>query len=671
MGSQARRYFPLLAGLLLLAAIAWATWRPSLPPADYTMSNGTEIKSVDPAIVTGNPEGVVIRALYEGLVAWDPKDLHPVPGVAERWEISADGLEYTFFLRRDAKWSNGKPVNAHDFLYSMRRFLDPMLGAEYVFLLSPVTNADKYNRAQMAAGDPVEVELPDPPPGGLPHARGELIRGKLLETSEHEGSQFGKPLTVTRYVVEIDGRKRTFSTRPDVVGGGEKCAQVLLDFEQVAIKALDDFTIQIRLDYPTPYFLQVMGFYPLYPVNRECIETHGYPDWTRTENIVTNGPFQIQFRRVRDRLRCIRNPHYWDQENIHLNVIDILAVESQTTELNMYLTGQIDYFRAVPATIIPTLLEQKRKDFNPEPYLGVYYFKVNTEAEGLTDLRVRRALSLVVDRHELVKTVTKAGQIPAYRFVPQAMGQFVPAFAEAKRRLDVTEGRGDYQARVKEAKSLMRAAGYPDGQGLPKLTLIYNTNDMHAQIAELIQAQWKEILGIDVELENKEWGTYLSDLRKQEFMVARHGWIGDYVDPMTFLNLYLTDGPQNNTGFGDPRYDRLLEEAKRATLTEEQKKQVEQQVRAAPDWSEQQHPERLKSALIQERRVQRMLKLLEAEQILLDAVPVIPLYYYVTQDMVRPWVKGFYHNIQDAHPFKGMRIDKQLKERILKEEGLR
>lgn len=679
MGRLGRRLFAPVALVLSIVAVVWSAWIRPPEPADFTVSNSTEIKSIDPASVTGQPEGFVIRGLFEGLVDWHGEDLHVIPGVAERWTLSEDQKTYTFHLRDNAKWSNGEPILAEDFLYSFRRFLDPMTGAEYIFLLEQVVNAERYNQSEFEAGEPVEVELTTLPDNSLPHARNEVLRGKLvrrqplkLTSASTDASDDGDDdaAETELFTVDIDGRQRTFCAaykEAEKLGllsdDVEPCRQVLLDFSEVAIKAPDQRTITITLKNPTPYFLQLLGYYPLFPVNRVCIETHGYPAWTRPENLVCNGPFVLEKRRVRDRIRFRRNPHFWDQENIHLDTVDILAVESQTTELNMYLRGQIEYFRAVPAPIIPVLLAQDREDFQPVPYLSVYYYKLNTDTEQLKDARVRKALSLAVNRRELVEKVTRAGQVPAYRFVPPGIADF----ETAKRRLGISEEEPDYEANVREAQRLLADAGYPGGEGLPTMTLMFNSNDMHSQIAEFLQAQWRETLGVSIKLEAKEWSTFLADIRKQDYVIARQGWIGDYVDPNTFLNLFVTDGAQNNTGWGNARYDAMLEETAGVKLTSEEVARFTKEVRDNSSRSGAELEQEIAERLDFERRIKRMEMMVEIESLLLEEQPIIPLYYYVTQGIQRPWIEGWHQNIQDVHPFRGVRINKELKVKMMRE----
>ncbi|MFW5692591.1 MAG: peptide ABC transporter substrate-binding protein [Thermoguttaceae bacterium] len=613
-----RRYL----GYVIIAGCAglmvWAVSFGTLPPADFTFCNGDEVKTVDPAISTGQPEGRIIWALFEGLCRWHPETLEPIPGVAERWELSDDKRTYTFFLRREARWSDGTPVTAHDFTYSLRRFLHPATAAEYGKELWYIENAKRFTVREVAVGDPVEVELHEKPDGALPFAPGVLVQGTLLAIDEPEAD---RPV----FTVEVDGRSDRFQrveagAAPD---GVTACRMITYDFDHVGIRALDERTLEIRLDHPVPYFLQLMGFYPFSPVNRRCVETHGYPAWTRPENLVGNGAYRLEFRRVRDRIRLVKSPTYWNRDEVRLETIDALAVKSATTMLNLYMTGEVDWIPTVPTEVVADLL--RRDDFQPAPYLALYYYLVNTERPPLDDPRVRRALAMAVDRREIVEEVTRSGQVPAYSLVP----------AEISKYLDYTPpefGRFDPE----EARRLLAEAGYPDGSGCPRIEVLYNTSESHKAIAEVIQAQWKRHLGVDVTLSNQEWGAYLTSRRQGRYMVARAGWIGDYVDPNTFLSLFTSDNPQNQSGWSRAEYDRLIQAAQRE-----------------PD-------------------DRRRLELFHAaERIVLDELPMIPIYLYVSQSMVRPYVEGFYRNIQDVHPLWSLGIDEQKREQLRRKEGLR
>ncbi len=610
-----RNLFAVTALVLLVATTVWATLGSGLKPAEFTFCNNTEVKSFDPAIVSGSPEQNIINCLFEGLTNWDPQTLEPIPGVAESWEISDDGLTYTFHIRADARWSDGAPIRAEDFHYSWRRFLGPRTAAEYAVLAWYIKNAHRYSRggSGISPGDAVEVEL-NLPPDAVNSLRGEILHGKLLAVENAEDSD------KRTFLVDIDGREVRFDPvdDPDAVrdppDGVGWCRQVLLDFREVGIKVLDPRTLQVTLEHPTPYFLKLVGYYPFSPVNQRCVEQYGTPQWTKPGNIVSNGPFNVLFRRIRDRIRMVKNETYWNRDDVRLNVVDALAVESNATALNLFMTGKADWIINVPPAALRIMLQEDppRNDLNPAPFLGCYYYMVNTTRKPLDDVRVRRALSLALDREEICTKIMAAGELPAYSLVPPGITGY--------------EGERCAPEDPEEARRLLAEAGYPEGKGFPRMDILYNTDEAHQTIAELVRKQWQRELGIQIKTRNEEWASYLSSHRQMKYNISRRGWIGDYADPATFLDMFVTGGEQNNTGFSNAEYDRLIEEAARESDTQ-----------------------------------QRMRIFQRAERILMDELPILPIYFYVSKNMVKPYVRGFYNNIQDVHPVGAMWIDHDLK----------
>ena len=653
-----RKIFPILAACLLGGALVWAMSFGTLPKADFTFDNGTEIETVDPSLATGQPEHRVINALFEGLLHHGPKpgwqdaplnavvEMVPEPGVAEMPEISEDGRVYTFHIRENAKWSNNDAVTAHDFTWSWMRTLHPETAARYAYQLHYLVGAKKYNLAQVEEGDEVEVELPDRPDRLQLVPRGTIIRGVV--TSIHKPPEPAIPADASDeqkeeltadwkqtwvYAVEIEGQTRWFAKEPEKInrnaltpalsqreretsyaGSGvrapniEQCLHVLPDFEKtVGVRAENDRTLVVTLENRTPFFNDLVAFYPLYAVHRKCVETHGSPNWTKAENIVSNGAFKMQFRRIRDRVRMVKNEHYWDAANVKLNVVDALAIKSETTSLNMYLNGQVDWATHMPVGNIPKLKKELPREFRTGAELTAYFYRVNVTRPELRDKRVRQALNLATNKIKICERVTRAGELPATTYVPPGIAGYTgpagPPFDKEK------------------ARALLAEAGYPGGRGLPTIEILYNDMDAHRTIAEAIQQMWKENLGINTELRSLEWGVYLDSTHNLDYDVARAGWVADYPDPNTFLDMFQTGNENNQTGWGNAQYDELIQKAA-----------------AEGD------PER------------RMEMLRDAESILLDEQPIIPIYVRVTKNLVQPYVKGFFNNVQDEHPLKLLEI---------------
>lgn len=630
MNAGLRKYFPYAIGLLLFVALAWAVSFDPPPPADFTFINGAEIKSVDPSKVTGAPEGRIINAVLEGLYRPmpnpdDPTQMIPLPAAATGHTLSDDGRVYTFDMRQDAYWVNPdgsrlRPVTAEDFRWSWMRTLHPATACEYVYQLYYIKNADKYNRRIVEPGDPVEVELSDAPNPDQDFPRGTIVRGELLKIDKPPEPEIPAGVNDIRrgkimadwneswvYEVQIDGVTRKFTRADRPAGGVEKCRWLLLDFNHVGVKVNDKDQLEVTLKDPTPYFLDLAAFYVLYPMNRECIETHGFPNWTKTENIVTNGPFRMVARHIRERIRLQKNQHYWDAGNVKLNTVDALAVESETTNLNMFMEGQVDWATTVPSAVVPEL--KGMPEFRSGPMMTTYFYRLNVKRKPLNDKRVRQALAMAINKQTICDRILRAGQVPARTLVPPGLTGY-----ESPARLPYDPAR---------ARELLAAAGFPGGQSFPKLQILYNTNESHKIIAEVIQRQWRENLRIDVEIKNLEWKVFLDALHKKEYDIARSAWIGDYPDPNTFLDMFVTDGPQNETGWSNKKYDELIA-----------------------------------AAAAQGDAARRMQMMHDAEEILVDEVPIIPVYFYVSINMVQPQVKNFHSNIQDIHPLHIIEIDK-------------
>ncbi|NQU09825.1 peptide ABC transporter substrate-binding protein [bacterium] len=519
--------------LALALSFGLSACRPA-PPADLVILNGTEPETIDPAIITGQPEGRVVTALFEGLTRNDPATARAIPGVAERWEISPEGTVYTFHLRR-AQWSNGDPLTAHDFVWSWQRTLAPATASEYAYLLFHLVNAERYNSGE------------------------------------------------------------------------------LTDFAAVGVRALDEDTLEVRLQSSTPFFLDLCAFPTLYPVHRPSVER--WPeDWLKPGRLVSNGAYQLETWRINDRLRLRRNPRYWNAANVALETVDLLPVGSPQTAINLYLTGAADIIW--DKGLIPTyLLEELRSypDCHTFGYLGSYFYRFNCTRPPFDDVRVRQALTLAVDRERLVTKITKGGEKPATHFTPPG----IPGY-------DPPAGLGHDPDR---ARSLLAEAGYPGGRGFPKFKVLFNkagggAASVNEQIAIEIREMWRQQLGIKCDLENQEWKVYLNSMSALDYDVCRSSWIGDYNDPNTFLDMFVTGGGNNRTGWSLPRYDELIRAAGQ-TLDPPRRAAI----------------------------------FAEAERILCrDELPVLPLYFYVGVTFYDPakWT-GIHPNVLDVHPVDAIR----------------
>lgn len=491
--------------------------------------NGAEPQELDPQVVTGAPEHRLAFTFFEGLVNEDPQ-LNVIPGVAERWDISDDGLVYTFHLRADARWSNGDPVTAGDFVQSYQRMLTPELAAEYAYMLWHVVGAEDYSK------------------------------GKLT------------------------------------------------DFGRTGFKALDPRTLQITLRQRTPFLLHKMNHESWFPVHIPTIAKFGglkskNTPWTRPENFVGNGPYVLKSWRPSQLIVAEKSPTYWDREHVKIDELQLFPVELAEVEEKMFRSGQMDVTYELPLPKIAVYRRENPAALRIDPYNGVYFYRFNVKVKPFDDVRVRRALALAVNRETLVKNVTLGGEQPAYHLVPPNVNGYT--------------SRHTFHEDVAEAKRLLAEAGYPNGAGFPKVELIYNTLEKHRVIAEALQQMWRANLGIDLSIANLEWKVYMDAQHTRNFQFQRAGWIGDYVDPHAFLDLWETDGGNNDTNWGNPEYDRLLHIALDAK-TDAERFEI----------------------------YQRM------EKIFLDEMPVMPLFFYTYVRLVRPNVKGFITTPLDNFPWK-------------------
>ena len=501
------------------------------PPAGdvLTYNNAAEPETFDPHLMSGQPDGRIARMLFEGLVTNNAQTLAQEPGQAYRWNLSPDGLTYTFHLRSGLRWTNGDPVTARDFLWSWMRVLNPRTGARYASLLYPIKNAEAYNRGAV-------------------------------------------------------------------------------DSTRVGLAAPEDSTFVVTLANPTPYFLFMSAFYTYLPVHRATLERFG-DRWTRPENIVSNGPFRLAFWRQGNKVIVEKNPTYWDAGAVRLKRIVAYAVDDLNTSLSLYKAGMLDWNPSglIPSQYIPSVREFA--DYRHGPYHGVYFFTVNVTRKPFDNVWVRRALDYAVDREAITRGILKGSRDPWGGLAPSGYPgyQNPPGIAYDPEK----------------ARACLAKAGYPGGSGFPKISILFNTSEDNRRIAEAIQAMWKQVLGIRVELSNQEWGSYLRATVDLDYDVARRSWIGDYLDPTTFLYLMRSVDGNNRTGWSNPEYDRLMRESER-------------EVDAA----------------------KRMSLLERAERLVIAEGPVISVYHYSTNALVKPYVRGIYQNALDTHPMKKVWIDR-------------
>jgi oligopeptide transport system substrate-binding protein len=382
--------------------------------------------------------------------------------------------------------------------------------------------------------------------------------------------------------------------------------------EALGVRALDDMTLEIRLNGPTPYFLGVLTHSASYPVHRATVEQYG-DRWARPGRLVSNGAYRLRDWVMQSHIVLERNPHYWDNANTTIEEVWYYPTENQSTELQRYRADALDMTYDLPFRQLAWIRANLPDELVISEYLGIYYFGINVTREPFKDnVKLRRALNLAIDRDIITQQVTTAGEIPAYGWVPNAANyrQYVPEWAHWTQ-----------EERLAEARRLYAEAGYSPDRPL-RLQILYNTHENHRTISVAVSSMWNEALGIQTELVNEEWKVYLETRRtKQTTQVYRAGWIGDYNDAFTFAEIMHSESGLNDSGWSNPRYDELL-----ALASQEND---------------------------MERRAEH---LYEAERILIDDVPLIPIYFYVTKRLVKPWVGNYRPHIQDIVYTKDLKI---------------
>jgi len=524
---------------MMLVCMGLAACGATETPADRAIENGVLIvgngadpDTLDPHLLIGMPEANIVAALSEGLVVLDPDDSRAVrPGVAERWVHSSDYLRWTFHLRRDARWSDGAPLTARDFVYSFRRMLSPALGSEGADLLYVIRNARAYNRRE------------------------------------------------------------------------------LTEFAQVGIKAPDDHTLELTLEYPAQYLLPMLAGTNFVPVNRVAVEAGGgidNPDnrWARAGTYVGNGPFLLSEWHVNREVLVERNPQYWDAANVALNAVRFLPIDDPKAETQAFLAGELHVTQTVAAGALERLREERPGAVNSEAMLGAYLYEFNTRRPPLDDERVRRALALAVDRQTIASSLA-TGQAAIGGIVPPGIPDYktVPAAPP----------------RVGEARELLAQAGYPGGAGFPEVTLLINRFTLHRRVADMVTRGWAKNLGIKVKVREASWKTYLARMADDNFDIARSGWVAGYFDPGGFLEIMTSDGISNRTGWSDPAYDALIAEAR--TTTD---------------------------------RSRHMMLMRKAEDLMLAQQPLIPIMNYSQTYLLDPRVKGWGNSIGGERVYKFM-----------------
>lgn len=553
--------------------------RTNAMPTDKIIrtNNMSEPGALDPGLAQGTHDSWVLNHTFEGLMN-TAKDGSTVPGVAESFEVSEDGLKYVFKLRKDAKWSNGDPVTAHDFEFAWKRVLNPEFASDYSFQLYYVKGGEAYNT----------VEKP-----GIYYVKD--ADGKDTKEVDHEVKYTDADLAG----LDLAGKSED-----------EIFAMVYQKWlkekeAEVKIKALDDYTLEVELEKPTPYFDQMTAFYTLYPVNKKVVEAN--PDWAKSADThVSNGPFKLTKWEHNARIEIRKNENYYDKDKIKIEGVDFDIIESEDTTWQKYAGGEYDLLLPLPQSVVPMLKEEGTDELVIGGEVGVYYYNINTKQKGFDNVNIRKALSYALDRKIITERIAQGGQIPAFGVIP-------PGLLDDQGK-DFRADQGDlFEFNVEKAKEYLAKGLEETGMKAEDFNgkvILYNTSEGHKKIAQVVQSMWKENLGVEFALENTEFQTKLDREKAGDYDVSRAGWIGDYADPMTIMDLWVTGGSFNDSGYANPDYDALINTAKGTA----------------------------------DKKV-RMDAMKDAEKMIMDDMPIIPIYYYTQPYAVKPYLKGVYKGI--------------------------
>ncbi|MCB1064865.1 MAG: peptide ABC transporter substrate-binding protein [Verrucomicrobiae bacterium] len=585
------------------------------------LGNASEPQGLDPHLVSGVIESNIIRALFEGLCVEHPSENGtPLPGVAESWEANEKFTEWTFHLRENAQWSDGHPLTAEDFLFSFQRILNPRLGSEYSFMLYYIIGAEDLHQSRRTKA--VAKDHPDLPvaweviekdvnlSGDESAEEGTFAQKGLDHLNTEELRSVKADLSLFPWPDSVPENARAFLV--DQLIAFDESGESLWDKIGVAATAPDPHTLHVKLRAPMPFLPELTKHYTWFPVPEHAILARGavddrFSDWTQPGNLVSNGAFTLKSWRINDHIEIVKNPRYWDAETVQLNAVRYFPITNVYSEARMFYNDQLH----ITYTLGPELIRYSEENYpqqtRNELYLGTYFIRCNVTRKPLTDVRVRKALSMAIDQQSIIDNVLQGGQKPARGLVPPSGEYESPDLV----RFD-----------PEEARRLLAEAGFPNGEGFPDIRFLTTDRESAKRGAEALQGMWKEHLNISVGIDQMEWATYLSTMFKMEYDLAAGGWIGDYLDPTTFLDMWMKDGGNNRTGWFSKEYEAILREA-----------------------------EQIADPLARNQRLQ------DAERLFLEERPVLPLYWYTRNYLVHQDVKGWYPLLLDNHPLKFVRLE--------------
>ena len=468
---------------------------------DLSVCFASEPQTIDPALNSAVDGAVMLQHFFEGLMKWadggnaanDKGNMNYaklVNGQAASYEktVNADGtVTYTFKIRPDAKWSDGKAVTASDFVFTWQRLASPATAADYCYMI-------------------------------------DMVKG----------------------YAEVNSGEADPST--------------------LAVSAPDASTFQVTITYDCPYFLEVCAFPATFPVRKDIVEAN--PDtWTtanNSANYISNGPYKLAEWVHDSYIKMVPNEHHYDVANLGPDSITFRLMADQNAMLAGYRSGDLQFINDMPVDEVAGLLASGELDI--VDYIGTYYVVYQTQKAPFDDWRVRKAFTLAIDSPYIVEQITQSGEVPAAGFVPSGIYDADPAGKDFRTTggnyWEIPTTDEIYAKNVAEAKALLAEAGYPNGEGFPVVTYLYNTSDAHKAIGEALQQMWQKELGVTVQLQNQEWNAFLENRKNGEYQIARNGWIADYNDPISFLDMWMTGGGNNDAQYSVAEYDAAIAEAK-------------------------------------------------------------------------------------------------------------
>jgi oligopeptide transport system substrate-binding protein len=646
---------PLALVGMLLGAMVWSGGGVE-KRADFSFINRGDIYTLDLNQMSYMQDFRLTYGIREGLYSPDPRTLRPIPAGATGYDLSDDKRVWTFHLRTDAKWSNGDPVTARDYVFSWRRMLEEP--GEYTYLFYYIKGAKPFSQqlqVYYAYEDQAAKYEKDP----LAYAKERDDYDKAVAEFEKANPKPAQPDRAW------DAKRKALD---DELVARLKPRNEKPDFKDVGIEAPDNLTFRITLDEPVPYLLELVAFPPFYPRNEASMKPFKFVQnektgqytyenvYTRPPHVVTNGPFELTRWDFKRRLILKKSDVYWDKANVKCDSIEMVVSDVPLSQFLLYESGQVDWQSDVDGDLAAELKAKKRSDLRSSPAFGTAFLtfictprlpdsvarQVGTDKNPLADVRVRQALAMSIDKQFIVDNVTRMGELPARTYVPpdgtlegytwmSGSGDTGKRYTYQEMQTLLTSPGGlsgpgaGLPYDVERAKQLLAEAGYPDGKGFPALPIIYGTNSPARQkITQVLKNQWKEKLNIDVNIQGLEGKNVRDKVSEKQYAIAPVAWYGDYPDASTFMDKYLSSSKQNDAAYVNRRYDDLL-------------------ALAAKEGD----------------RDKRLRMLEEAEHLLNTEVPIVPLYHYVNVSLSRDNVHGVDPNPRNVTIFKDVWVDRK------------